>query len=67
MYRFSLGGDIITDDKDAIIDTLRDIADRMEDGAGRGYVACGLWGQEWLLDEDYEYPDDDEIEDPEDY
>ena len=67
MYRFSLGGDIITDNKEDIIEALREIADLMEQGVGRDFLPGGLWGQEWVLDEDYEYPDDDEIEDPEDY
>lgn len=67
MCRFTLGGDIITDNKEDIIEALREIADKIEAHIECGWVPCGLWGQEWTLDADYEYPDDDEIEDPEDY
>ena len=67
MCRFTLGGDIITDNKEDIIEALREIADLMEQGVGRDSLPGGLWGQKWTLDADYEYPADDEIEDPEDY
>lgn len=67
MYRFSLGGDIITDNKEDVIKALQEIVDKIKSHIERDWVPCGLWGQEWILDADYEYPDDDEIEDPEDY
>lgn len=57
MYRFSLGGDIITDNKEDIITALREIADLLEWGAFRDALPGGLWGDEWTLEEDYEYED----------
>lgn len=68
MYRFSLGGDIITDNKEDITTALREIADLMEQGISRDFLPGGLWGDEWTLDEDYEYDATDaETDDQEDY